>query len=226
VSRTPEVRRRIVRGGVTLGGLVALTLGIQWLRHSLGIEWSADSVRAAVAGYGVWAPLTFLALTSVRQLLALPSLLVLTTAGLLFGAGLGTLLGGLGIALNACLVFATARVMGREWVLPRIHARWPQFEQQARSAGPPFIAIMTAHPMGVLTPFYFAAGVTGITAAAFVAAVGPAAFVRAACYSFLGANLLEVGSPRFWLAGVVLAFVAIAPLTHSGVRRRLRGLDQ
>ena len=204
--------------------LVAVLMAARALRQSLGIEWSAASIQATIAGFGIWAPLIFLALVCVRQLLVLPSILVLTSAGLLFGAGLGTLVGGLGLALNACVLYAVARFMGRDWVLPRIHARWPQFETRARTAGPPFLAIMTAHPWGVLTPFYFAAGVSGMGALMFVLSVGPAALVRAALYSFLGANLLDVHSPDFWIATSLIVLAGVVPLAHPGLRRRLRAL--
>lgn len=217
----------LVRVNAALRPLLGLT-GIavalwvaQLLRRQLGIEWSVESIQAAARSLGVWAWLGFVLLAVFRQLLALPSVLVLTAAGLLFGAGLGTLLGGIGMALNACALFATARWMGRDWVLPRIHQRWPGFEARAQSAGPPFIALMTGHPMGVLTPFQLAAGVTGISWPAFLAAVLPTAPIRAACYSLLGAHLLDPGSLGFWLATALLAAVALLPLAHPRVRQRL-----
>ncbi len=213
--------RRAVRPVVTLVVVVALLAAAQTLRERLGIEWSAESIRETVAGFGLWAPGGFLVLVMFRQLLALPSVLVLTSAGLLFGAGLGTALGGVGIALNACVLFGTARLMGRDWVVPKIHARWPDFEARAQTAGPPFIALMTGHPTGVLTPFHFAAGVSGLRLAVFVAVVLPAALIRAACYSFLGAYLLDPGSAGFWIATLVLVAVALLPLAHPGVRARL-----
>ena len=217
-------RRPWVRAAAALVALVAVLMAARALRQSLGIEWSAASIQATIAGFGIWAPLIFLALVCVRQLLVLPSILVLTSAGLLFGAGFGTLIGGFGLALNACLLYAIARFMGRDWVLPHIHARWPQFESRARAAGPPFLAITTAHPWGVLTPFYFAAGVSGISALLFVLSVGPAALVRAAFYSYLGANLLDVTTPDFWIATTLLVLAGVVPLAHPGLRRRLRAL--
>jgi uncharacterized membrane protein YdjX (TVP38/TMEM64 family) len=193
-----------------------------WLRTWLGVEWSAESLRQTVARAGPWAPVGFVSLVAFRQLFALPSVLVLTSAGLLFGTALGTLVGGVGMAINACLVFATARLMGRDWVQARIHARWPRWEERSRRAGPPFIALMTGHPMGVLTPFHFAAGVSGIGWLAFLVAVVPTAPLRAACYSFLGANLLDPLSPRLWSAWLVVVGVALLPFPPPGPRRRFQ----
>lgn len=213
--------RRAVRPLVICVMLAILFAGAQRLRVDLGIEWSAESIQETVKRLGVLAPLGFIALVIVRQFMGLPSVLVLTSAGLLFGAGMGTLIGGLGMTLNALFLFTLARLMGRDWVLPRIHRRFPDFEQRANTAGPLVLAFMTGHPMGVLTPFHFGAGVTGITFGVFLLVVFPATLFRAACYSFLGASLLEPGSARFWLASGVLLLVSLAPLLHPGLRARL-----
>lgn len=213
--------RRSVRPLIVCVILAVLFAGAQRLRVEAGLEWSADSIQDTVRRLGWMAPLGYLGLVLLRQLLAMPSVLVLTSAGLLFGAPLGMALGGLGITLNAAALFLTARLMGRDWVLPHLHARFPDFEERANTAGPLFIAFMTGHPMGVLTPFHFAAGVTGISWGVFLLSVGPAALFRAACYSFLGANLLEPGSPRFWLASACLVLASALPLLHPGLRARL-----
>jgi uncharacterized membrane protein YdjX (TVP38/TMEM64 family) len=82
------------------------------LRADLGFEWSAQSVQAFVLGLGLKAPLIFVGLVTFRQFFFLPSGMVLTAGGLLFGAALGTLLGGMGIVLSALLLFFLARGMG------------------------------------------------------------------------------------------------------------------
>jgi uncharacterized membrane protein YdjX (TVP38/TMEM64 family) len=212
---------RAVRPLLVAALLALFFFGAQLVRRRLGLEWSADSIQATVRQLGVLAPLGYLLLVVFRQFMALPSVIVMTSAGLLFGAPLGALLGGLGITLNALALFASARLMGRDWALPRLHARFPEFEERANTAGPLVIAFMTGHPMGVLTPFHLAAGVTGISWSVFLLAVGPAALVRAGCYAFLGANLLEPASPRFWIASGVLVLFALLPLAHPGLRARL-----
>jgi len=217
--------RRFIRPALGAIAILALFVVTQRLRADLGVEWSSESIQATVHGLGVMAPLGYLALVMLRQFMALPSVIVLTSAGLLFGALLGTVLGGLGITLNALVLFGTARYMGRDWMLPRLEARYPDFEERARTTGPLLIAVMTAHPMGVLTPFHFMAGVTRMSMWIFTLAVLPAALFRAGCYAFLGAHLLDPGSPRFWLASGVLLAAALLPLAHPGLRARILRRD-
>ena len=222
-SRSEDRRRQV---GQTLAAIVALGLffvAAKEARDWLGIELSVESIRQAVQKLGWWAPAGFLAMMSVRQFLALPSVLVLGAAGLLFGAGMGALIGGVGITLNALVMFTLARNMGADQVRKRLHARFPNFEDRARKAGPPIIALATGHPMGPQTAFHFGAGVTPISTWVFVAVVLPAALFRAACYAYLGANILEPTSPRFWLASGALFLLSVAPLAHPGLRARLFG---
>ncbi len=221
-----ELGDRPGRVGRTLAAMAALGLffvAMRWLREQLGLEMSAESIQATVGKLGLWAPLGYLALVSIRQFLALPSVLVLGSAGLLFGAFEGALIGGLGMTLNALVMFFIARRMGADWVRARLHERFPNFEDRARTAGPIVIALATGHPMGPQTAFHFGAGVTPIRPVIFAGVVLPAALFRAACYAFLGANILEPTSPKFWAASGALFLISVAPLAHRGLRERLFG---
>jgi uncharacterized membrane protein YdjX (TVP38/TMEM64 family) len=190
------------------------------LRADLGIEWSVQAVQAFVLGLGLKAPLIFVGLMTFRQFFFLPSGVVLTAGGVLFGAALGTLLGGLGIVLSALLLFFLARGMGSGWVHSRLRARFRSFDRRARAAGPVVVGLMTGHPMGVMTPFHLAAGVSGISWFAFLVVILVAGPIRAATYAYLGSNLLDVGSARFWLASALLVVLALLPLAHPKLRQR------
>lgn len=224
----PEVqpddrRRRLSRTLVAIVLLALFFVATSKARDELGLELTAESIRAVVGRLGWWAPAGYLALVSVRQLLALPSVLVLGAAGLLFGTVMGALLGGIGITLNALIVFHLARNMGADLVRARLHRRFPNFEARARAAGPLLIGLATAHPMGPQTAFHFGAGVTPLPGWVFAAVVLPAAIFRAACYSYLGANILEPSTPKFWLASLAVFAISVAPLGHPGLRARLFG---
>ena len=126
--------------------------------------------------------------------------------------------------LSALLLFLLARGMGGEWVRSRLRDRFRSFDRRARTAGPVLVGLMTGHPMGVMTPFHLAAGISGISWLAFLAVVLVAGQIRAATYAYLGANLLHVGSPGFWLASALLVALALLPLAHPKLRREGLGL--
>jgi uncharacterized membrane protein YdjX (TVP38/TMEM64 family) len=219
--KVAPTRSRVSAGiALFLAGGLALAGG-QHLRASAGIELSPESVRAWVEQLGPLGPLVFFAMVTFRSVLLLPSAVVLTAGGLLFGAPVGALVGGLGIVASALWCFAAARYMGREWVQSRIPARLRPLEARAESFGPPLIGLATAHPMGVMTPLYFAAGLSRIRFLPFLAVCAIAGPFRAALYAWLGSQLVDIGSPRFWAATLALAAAALIPLAHPKVRRWL-----
>jgi uncharacterized membrane protein YdjX (TVP38/TMEM64 family) len=207
--------------------LVGLIGAGQAFRTSAGIDLSPESLRAWVEEIGPLAPLVFFGMVTFRSLLLLPSAVVLTAGGLLFGAPVGALVGGLGIVASALWCFGAARFMGREWVQSRIPSQLRPLEERAESIGPPLIGLATAHPMGVMTPLYFAAGLSRIRFAPFLAVCALAGPFRAGLYAWFGAQLVDFGSPRFWAATLLLLAVAVLPLLHPSVRRWLlvRGVE-
>jgi uncharacterized membrane protein YdjX (TVP38/TMEM64 family) len=217
---SPRLRQLIGLLALGAAGVLLVRAGYVF-RASAGIELSAESLRAYVQSVGPIAPAVFFGMVTFRSVLLLPSAVVLTAGGLLFGAPLGALIGGLGLVASALWCFAAARWMGRDWVQSRIPARLRPLEERAESFGPPLIGLATAHPMGVMTPLYFAAGLSRIRLAPFLAACAIAGPFRAGLYAWFGAQLVDFGSPRFWTATAVLVAVAVLPLAHPRVRRWL-----
>jgi uncharacterized membrane protein YdjX (TVP38/TMEM64 family) len=205
-----------------LGVLVGLFLAGHRIRTHLGLELSPASIQGAAALLGWKGPVLFVGLVTFRQFLLLPSALVLPAGGVVFGALEGTVLGALGIVLSAILKYSIARGLGREWLRARFGAGVAAVERHAAAAGPLVVGMATAHPMGPMSPSYWAAGLAAVPVLGFVVAVVLAAPVRAFAYAFFGSTLLEPGTPRFWAATALLAAAALLPLAHPRVRGALR----
>jgi len=219
-SGAPSPRAR-AHALVLLGLLAALLAAGLVLRRSLGIDFSIEGLRGLVVGLGWKAPVLFVGLVTFRQFLLLPSAVVLSVGGLCFGAVTGTWLGALGIALSALMKFVLARRLLRQWLRERMQATLRTVDRFAARAGPLTVGLTTALPMGPMAPMHWAAGFSTVPWPAFVLAIGLGSPVRAFLYSFFGASLDDLGSPRFLVsAGLILA-LGLAPLAHPGVRRRI-----
>ena len=83
------------------------------------------------------------------------------------------------------------------------------------------VGIVTAHPIGPMAPIFWGAGFAAVPLFGFALAVALAAPVRAFSYAFFGSTLLDPGTPRFWIATVVLLAIALLPLAHGGFRERM-----
>ena len=74
----------------------------------------------------------------------------------------GTALGGLGILLSASMQFALTRGIGREWFTDRWGRTFEAFEARVERSGLALIGVATAHPMGPMSAFHWAAGFSSI----------------------------------------------------------------
>jgi uncharacterized membrane protein YdjX (TVP38/TMEM64 family) len=206
---------------VALGIIAAVLLLGYVVRGQLGMELSPGGIQDAVARLGWWGPLVFFGLTMFRQFLAIPSLLLLPAGGLCFGTGMGTVLGGGALIASGCMKFALARWLGRDWVRARFGAAFERFGRRVDRLGPVVISLSTAHPLGVMAPFHWGAGLSSISFASFVLAIVLGAPVRAFAYSAFGATLADPTTPEFRWVSLTLTAAVLLPLAFPAVRRRL-----
>ena len=85
---------------------------------------SAEDIRRWVMGFGVWAPLIYVGVYTIRPLLFFPTRLLNLSAGVLFGPWLGIiflLLGGFGCAT---LCYFLGRFGGGNWLLRHFGGSW------------------------------------------------------------------------------------------------------
>ncbi|MGE4608779.1 MAG: VTT domain-containing protein [Myxococcota bacterium] len=191
------------------------------VRDQLGIHYAPESLQAYFTGLGSLAPVVFVAIMAFRSLLLLPSMLVLTVGGLVFGAPLGTVLGALGIAISGSMMFFIARAIGRDWVRHRLGDRFQGLEEKVEVMGPVVIGLTTAHPMGPMSPFHWAAGVSSIRAERFLVALGLGGLVRAGACAYFGSTLLNIGSRDFYLSTSLMLAMVVLPLLHPGLRKKI-----
>lgn len=211
---------RMRQAGLVALVVVAIAAGGHLLRTHLGLG-SLAEVQAAVDRLGWLGPAVFLAILVFRQFLAVPAGLILPVGGLCFGALGGTVLGTVGLVVSGMGKFAVARMVGRDYVRGRFGAQLQWFETRVERLGPIVIGISTAHPLGILSPFHWAAGLSSLSFASFALALVLGAPVRAFAYAVFGSTLADTGSQAFVLASVGLGAIILVPLAIPGVRRRL-----
>ena len=205
--------------------VIAVLVGTVWLGHvlrtSIGVdELTPQGVRVAVDRLGPFGPALFFCLVVFRQILAIPALLVLTTGGVCFGATMGTVLGASGIIVSGAGKFGIARWLGREWARHRFGERFRAFDRRIDRLGAMVIGLSTAHPLGVLAPFHWGAGLSSLSFTTFATALALGAPVRAFALSTLGASIAEGPAEGFWTVITVITLVLLAPLAVPSVRQR------
>ncbi len=203
-------------------GFVAAAL----LRGDLPSALSTEALRDWVLGLGWKAPVIYTTVVAFRLFLFLPTWVVLSAGGLCFDLAFGTVLGGVGLMISSLWQFGVARVVGREWVRPYLSDRILRAESRMGRVGALLVGFITAHPLGPLSPFHLAAGLSSLALSSFAIAMLVATPIRSFTWSAFGAALLDPGSPRFLATTGVLLGVGVLPLFVPRVRALLFGAER
>ena len=222
----PSAARRLAVGAAIVLATGLLFVAGSELRARLGVEFSLEGLerlRAWILGLGWRGPLAFTLLVTFRGFLFIPSHVVLILGGVVYGPLGGTAWGALGLILSALLQFGAARVLGDDWVQPRLGANGRAVEARLRRFGPGAVFLFTAHPLGLQTPVNLGAGLVAMNAWRFALALGLAAPLRAGVYATLGTSVVQWGASTS--LGLALAFgvLVLLPLASPAVRRRVLG---
>lgn len=209
---------------IALVGVIGLLALGRVFSAQVGIEWNPTSVRKLVADLGAWGPILFVGLVTFRQIILIPSQILLVAGGLCFGVGFGTVYGAVGLVLSGTILFLIARYAGKEAILARIPPELrPVIDAAGRRAGPALIALGTGYPVGPLSAYHAGAGLTTISLGVFMAAVAVGGLVRGLVYTYFGSALVEGMGRTLLVAGVLLLLAALLPLASPRARRWVLG---
>ncbi len=199
--------------------LAALLLAVGALslvvRDRLALEWSVASLRALVSRAGLWGPVVYVALLAFRFAVLVPSSILLTAAGLCFGAGPGMLYATLGLTLSGLLKFAVASIAGRDFLLRQLPGAWRSAlevgDQRSTVGG---LALVCAYPFGPKHVFQIAAILSGMSLWKYAVAVASGAKFRAGAFAFLG-EAVATGQGLLVVSILLLSVGAIPLLIPS-----------
>jgi uncharacterized membrane protein YdjX (TVP38/TMEM64 family) len=206
-----------------LGGLAALVGLALFVRFHLGGEWTLESVRGTITGFGAWGPLVFVLLVAFRSALLLPSQIVLSLGGLCFGVLGGTLYGALGISLSGVIAFGVTRWLGVEEMRRRVPPGARRvLDTLGTRGGAGLVAVATGYPVGPISAYHAGAALTAMGFLPFLCALALGSTVRAGVYAWFGDALVSGSMAHLAGASAVLT-ATLLPLLHPGVRRWVRG---
>jgi uncharacterized membrane protein YdjX (TVP38/TMEM64 family) len=213
-------RSRRVAAFFVLAALAGLVL---FVRFHLGGEWSLESVRETITGFGPWGPLVFILLVAFRSALLIPSQIVLSLGGLCFGVLGGTLYGALGISLSGVLAFGVTRWLGAEEMRRRVPPGPRRvLDTLGSRGGAGLVAVATGYPVGPISMYHVGAALTAMGFLPFLCALALGSTVRAGVYAWFGDALVSGSTVHLAGASLVLTGTFL-PLLHPGVRRWVRG---
>ena len=175
------------------------------------------ALEAWIAGFGITAPLVFVAVYALASVLFLPGMVMTLAGGALFGPVWGTLINLLGATLGATAAFLVARYLGADWVSRRLGGRLKELVAGVEAEGWRFVAFVRLVPLFPYNLLNYALGLTRIRLLAYVIAtfvfMAPGAFAYT-YVGYAGRQAIaggEAGIQTGLIALALLAVVAFIP---------------
>lgn len=204
--------------------LLGIVAAIAWAavnRDRLDIE----DLDAWVAGFGLLAPLAYLALYAAGTVAFLPGALFALAGGALFGPVWGSLLNLVGATIGASLAFLIARYLAGDWVAARTGGRLKRLIDGVEAEGWRFVAFVRLVPLFPFNLTNYALGLTRISFRSYAITSFICMAPGAIAYTWLGhagreALAGDASAIRYGLLALgLLAAIAFLPR----LIRRLRG---
>ena len=201
-------RATLTRIGVMAGLAAAVAVAAQY-RQSL----DAETLSATLRGFGIWAPILFVALFALATVAFLPGMVFALAGGALFGPWLGTLYNLAGATAGAVLAFLAARHVASSWVRERTGPRLGRIVDGVEREGWRFVALTRLVPLFPFNLLNYAFGLTRIPLLEYTAATAICMAPGALAYTYLGYAGREAvagGESAIRSGLVALALLAVA----------------
>ncbi|AFC33981.1 hypothetical protein PM3016_7413 [Paenibacillus mucilaginosus 3016] len=201
---------------ITILLILAIAISL-WLLNHHYFHFTPQGVRNAILGFGVWAPLVYIAVYTVRPLFFFPATVLCLAGGLAFGPLWGTVYTILGFTGDSILVFLLARRYGTRFLrAPEGNIR--QWQERLARRGFLTVASLRLIPIVPFDVISFAAGLSPIRFLPYLAGTVLGTIPVTFAYSFLGDRLSHGVSPALLPALLLVLVLGVIPVWWA--RRR------
>lgn len=192
--------------------LLALAIGIAiWLSRSV-FQIDANSIRNWILSFGIWAPIIYIIIYTVRPLIFFPASVLSIAGGLAFGAWLGTLYTIIGATLGALLSFSVAKTLGTRLARGKWTGNAGKIQSQMEHNGFFYVLLFRLIPVINFDLISYVAALAKVRFGSFALATFIGIIPGTFAYNFLGSSFVS-GNPKIIiLAAAVFIILTVVPI--------------
>ncbi|UCB52066.1 MAG: TVP38/TMEM64 family protein [Candidatus Zixiibacteriota bacterium] len=209
-----------------LGFLVLFVVGIILIFRLTPLsvsDFKPTNVKNFILRFGSWAPVVFVSVYSLRAvILVLPVGVMSLAGGLVFGKWLGTIYILMGATLGSCISFLMARYLGRSFMenFKWLHkGRVKSFDESVEKHGLKVILFLRLIPLFQYDAVNFGSGLSKMRfrdyAPGTLVGMIPGGFINA----LLGSSLENIVSTQFFVALGIFFLLMFVPVIYKKVQR-------
>lgn len=186
-------------------GIIAIVIGLIWFSRSY-LNISPTEIKEWILSFGMWAPILYIVLYTVRPLIFFPASVLSITGGLAFGALMGTVYTVIGATLGAVVAFLVAKKLGKG-VIKNGAGKVDQIQQQLEKNGFIYVLIFRLLPIFNFDLISYAAGLSKVRLLPFFLATLIGIIPGTFAYNFLGSSIVSK-DPRI-IIGAIIVFLIL-----------------
>lgn len=169
---------------------------------------NANEIRDWIIGFGIFAPIIYMLLYTIRPLIFFPASVLSITGGLAFGPLFGTIYTVLGATAGALLSFLVARKLGKNIANKEWKGKGKAIQSQLEKNGFFYVLLFRFIPLFNFDLISYTAGVSKVRFRDFFLGTLIGIIPGTFAYNFLGSSL-ATGNPKI----ILLAIIVFAALT-------------
>ncbi|WP_029331890.1 TVP38/TMEM64 family protein [Exiguobacterium oxidotolerans] len=185
--------------------IISIVIGLIWFSRSY-LNISPTEIKEWILSFGMWAPILYIVLYTVRPLIFFPASVLSITGGLAFGALMGTVYTVIGATLGAVVAFLVAKKLGKG-VIKNSAGKVDQIQQQLEKNGFIYVLIFRLLPIFNFDLISYAAGLSKVRLLPFFLATLIGIIPGTFAYNFLGSSIVSK-DPRI-IIGAIIVFLIL-----------------
>lgn len=186
--------------------LLAIALGLViWLSRSV-FDVEAEDIRSWILSFGLWAPVVYIIVYTIRPLIFFPASVLSIAGGLAFGAWMGTLYTIIGATLGAMLSFLVAKSVGKSIATKDWTGNAAKFQKQMEQNGFLYVLLFRLIPVINFDLISYMAAIAKVRFTSFALATLIGIIPGTFAYNFLGSSFVS-GNPKIIAAAVVVFII-------------------
>ncbi|MFZ3589891.1 TVP38/TMEM64 family protein [Bacillus sp. DJP31] len=131
---------------LNIGVALIVIIGLIWFNHSY-LNIHPQTIREWILSFGLFAPVIFILIYSIRPLILFPASILSLSAGLAFGTFWGTIYTIIGATGGAILAFYIARMLGSKYVKAKWKGKGEVIEKQLKNNGFLYVLLLRLMPL-------------------------------------------------------------------------------
>ncbi|WGG45915.1 TVP38/TMEM64 family protein [Rossellomorea sp. DA94] len=202
---------------------ITILLFLMWLSRNF-FHIKPHDIRDWIVSFGIWAPIVFIVVYTVRPLILFPASILSFSAGLAFGAVEGFFYIVLGALGGATVAYYAASILGAK-LLKRPSPRIVKIREKMEESGFIYVLVLRLVPFLNFDLISYLAGMGKVRYLPFILATAIGILPGTFGYVFLGSSLVGEDRTNLYIAiGFFLAMI-IGPLIFKKKMKAWLGLS-